>query len=138
MKFDNIDMKMNIQDFKTLSSNCKQGLSKQCLYSNYSNKTLKFNKIDLNERASFPSNISYFLGKIDERLILTSTVHTSKDGASLEVVHAVEKDPKLSFEKLVFTGNVDECREIHNAIESSIAGLFFWFFFLNFNKYKHR
>ncbi|XP_048737779.2 ceramide kinase-like [Ostrea edulis] len=82
MKFDNIDMKMNIQDFKTLSSNWK----------------------------------------IDERLILTSTVHTSKDGASLEVVHAVEKDPKLSFEKLVFTGNVDECREIHNAIESSIAG----------------
>jgi hypothetical protein len=48
----------------------------------------------------------------------------SQDGASLKVVHVVEKNAKLSYKKLNFFGNVNECREIHNAIESSIAGYF--------------
>jgi hypothetical protein len=61
-------------------------------------------------------------------LILSSAVHTSQNGASLEVVHVVEKNTKLSYKKLTLPGNVDECREIHNAIESSIAGVGFFFF----------
>ncbi|XP_061173615.1 ceramide kinase-like [Saccostrea echinata] len=61
-----------------------------------------------------------FNWKIDSRLILSSNLRSTDRGASLEVVHVVEKKTKLRIEKLQCQATESECHEIHKDLEPTL------------------
>ncbi|XP_062606083.1 ceramide kinase-like [Saccostrea cucullata] len=58
--------------------------------------------------------------KINSRLILSSNIHSTDSGTSLEVVHVVEKKTKLKIEKIQCEASESQCNETHKAIEQSM------------------